>query len=134
MAIDVKNHLAKCAICKETKAPNKVLRPLMGNQFITERPFQQLYIDLLGPYPRSKLGNTFILIILDHFSKFVLLKPNLNGTSAEIVKFIEREVFHLFGIPEIILSDNGKQFVSKQMADLCATYGVKQLFTAIYSP
>lgn len=134
MAIDVRDYVSKCIVCKETKAPNVVLRPPMGNQFVSERPFQMLYIDLLGPYPRSKLGNTFILIILDHFSKFVILKPLRNATTAEIIKCLEKDVFHLFGVPETILSDNGKQFVSKVMSDLCSTYGIKQLFTAIYSP
>lgn len=40
-----------------------VLRPTMGEPFRTERPFQQLYVDMLGPYPRSKDGNTYILIV-----------------------------------------------------------------------
>lgn len=134
MSRDVMAYVSKCSICKETKAPNKILRPLMGKRFRTERPFQHLYIDLLGPYPRSKSGNTFIFIVLDQYSKFVLLKPLRNATSASIVNYLEKDVFHLFGIPETIFSDNGKQFVSKLMADLCKTYGVKQLFTAIYAP
>lgn len=134
MAIDVKNYVSICTTCKETKAPKHVLRPLMGSQFRAERPFQHSYVDLLGPYLRSKLGNTFILIVLDHFSKFVLLKPLRNATSPAIIQYIEKDVFHLFGVPVTILSDNAKHFVSKSMADLCKTYGVKQLFTPIYSP
>lgn len=58
-------------ICKTTKPPNEILRPPMGKQIITQRPFQFVYIDFLGPYPRSKLGNTFAFIVLDQFSKFV---------------------------------------------------------------
>lgn len=64
----------------------------------------------------------------------MLLKPLRNATSVAIVRYLEKEIFHLFGVPETVLSDNGKQFVSKLMADLCKTYGVKQLFTSIYSP
>lgn len=134
MAVQVRNYISNCSTCKETKAPNTVLRPFMGGQFTSERPFQHLYIDLLGPYPRSKAGNTFIFIVLDHFSKFILLKPLRNATSAEIIKFMEKEVFHMFGVPERIMSDNGKQFVSKYMNELCNTYGVKQIFTPLYSP
>lgn len=134
MAVDVQRHIGACIVCKETKAPNVALRPFMGEQFTTERPFEQLYIDLLGPYPRSKSGNVFILIVLDHFSKFVLLKPLRNATASLIVKFLESEVLHLFGVPNSILSDNGKQFVSRIMNDLCKTYGIRQIFTAIHSP
>lgn len=134
MVIDVKTYVGKCEICKETKAPNYTLRPPMGGQFRTERPFQQLYVDLLGPYPRSKSGNTFIFIVLDHFSKFVLLKPIRAATSINLTRYLEKDVFHLFGTPQTILSDNGKQFVSKLIENLCKTYGVGQLFTALYSP
>lgn len=134
LATDVKKYVLACEVCKETKPPNYVLRPAMGQRFSTERPFQQLYVDLLGPYPRSKAGNTFIFIVLDQYSKFVLLKPLRNATTAEIVQYLEREIFHLFGVPETILSDNGKQFVAKLFNDLCKTYGIRQLFTAVYSP
>lgn len=134
MAKDVSKYISNCTICKETKAPNCILRPPMGKPFRTQRPFQQLFIDLLGPYPRSKSGNTFIFIVLDHYSKFVLLKPLRNATSPAIISFLEKDVFNLFGVPESILSDNGKQFISKLLANLCTVYGVRQMFTAIYSP
>lgn len=75
MTAEVISLVNDCDTCKETKAPNYILRPPMGDQIITERPWQHLYIDLLGPYPRSKAGNCHILIVVDQFSKFVLLKP-----------------------------------------------------------
>jgi len=57
-----------------TKAPNKTLRPPMSSQPESSRPFQKLYVDFLGPYPRSTSGNFGIFIVLDHYSKFVFLK------------------------------------------------------------
>lgn len=53
---DVRDYVRNCEICKATKAANMILRPPMGNQAISESPFQRLYIELLGPYPRSKAG------------------------------------------------------------------------------
>ncbi|XP_046805711.1 uncharacterized protein LOC124419599 [Lucilia cuprina] len=50
---DVRNYVRNCDTCKATKAPNFVLKPPMGNPAISVRPFQRLYVDLLGPYPRS---------------------------------------------------------------------------------
>ena len=121
-------------MCKETKAPNIVLRPGMGNQFIVERPFQHLFIDLLGPNPRSKLENAYLLIVLDQFSKFIFLKPFRWATSQSIVSYLDSEFFNLFGVPETILSDNGAQFVSKQFANFLICYGTKHIFTAFYAP
>lgn len=68
---DVREFVLKCEVCKQTKAPNYTLRPPMGKAFTAERPFQHFYMDFLGPYPRSKNGNTTILIVLDQHSKFI---------------------------------------------------------------
>lgn len=85
----------------------------MEQQIATERPFQFLYTDLLGPYPRSKRGNTHILVVLDKFSKFVFLRPIRTATAKEIVGFLTEQVFCLFGVPETIYSDNDVQYKSR---------------------
>lgn len=134
MAAQVYSFVTGCVVCKETKAPNQTLRPLMGQQMPTERSWQKIYTDLLGPYPRSKLGNTMLLIVLDHFSKFVLLKPLRKANSGAIVSYLEDYVFHTFGTPESIVSDNGVQYVSKDFADCLKRYGIRHIRTAIHAP
>lgn len=134
MAPQVVDFVGRCIVCKETKAPNVTLRPPMGRQVTVERPWQRLYIDLLGPYPRSKAGNSSLLIVLDQFSKFVLLKPLRKAGALEIVRFVEQEVFHMFGVPETIWSDNGVQFVSKEFKSLIERFGVCHVRTATHSP
>lgn len=131
---DAKSFVLSCDICKEVKAPSHPLRPLMGKQRIVERPWQRIYKDLLGPHPRSKAGNTHLLVVLDQFSKFVLLHPIKKAIAVNIVPFLELNVFHLFGIPESVLADNGKQYISKMIASLIEKYGIEHITTAIYSP
>lgn len=134
MAKQVAKFVEKCDTCKEMKAPNATLRPPLGKQVTVDRPWQRLYIDLLGPYPRSKAGNTSILIVLDQFSKFILLKPLRKASASEVVRFVEQEVFHVFGVPESIWSDNGVQFVGKEFKGLTDRYGVTHIRTASHSP
>lgn len=134
MAASVRNFVSNCIKCKESKAPNGTLRPLMGRQVLAERPWQRLYTDLLGPYPRSKAGNTSILIVLDQFSKFVLLKPLRKATAKEVCRYLEEHVFHLFGVPESVWSDNGVQFVSREFKSMLTQYGVTHIRTASHSP
>lgn len=131
---DVRSFVNKCTTCKECKPSNQTLRPPMGKAFEAERPFQRLYIDLIGPYPRSKAGNTTIFIVLDQLSKFVFLKPLRKATTAAIIKYLESDIFHLFGAPESIISDNGVQFTSREFKALMGRYGVKQVLTATHSP
>lgn len=134
MATDIREYKRKCDTCKTTKAPNIVLRPFMGDQREVSAPFQRLYIDLLGPYPRSKAGNVSLLIVLDQFSKFVFLKPLKKADTTNIVRFIESDVFHIFGVAESILSDNGVQFLSKEFQSFLKKNGVTHITTATHSP
>lgn len=134
LSTQVRSYINSCSVCKETKAPNMVLRPPMGKAFTTNRPWQNLYIDLLGPYPRSKSGNTNLLIVLDNFSKFVLLKPLRKASAGLICNYLESDVFLLFGVPNIVVSDNGSQFVSREFAALLKRFGIGHVTTAVYSP
>lgn len=134
MAKQVNEYIGSCEICKQTKAPNYVTRPPMGDQIEVERPWQRVYTDLLGPYPRSKMGNTFVLVVLDQFSRFVLMKPLRKATATEVVRFLEQQVFHVFGVPEKLHSDNGVQYRSHEFKKLMTDYAVKHTFTAIHAP
>ena len=134
MANQVLEYVRSCDVCKETKAPNTTLRPPMGKQLSVERPFQHLFIDLLGPYPRSKHGNSYLLIVLDQFSKFVFLNTFRQANAQNIVAYLSSVVFGLFGVPESILSDNGVQFVSKHFTGFLRDLSVKHIFTASHSP
>ncbi|CAD7001899.1 unnamed protein product [Ceratitis capitata] len=133
MSADVKEYVSKCDICRQRKSTNITLRPPMITQYNVQRPFQKLYIDLIGPYPRSKKGNIGILIVLDHVTKYPLLKE-IKYFNANLICDYLKELFSLFGTPEIILSDNGKQFKSQQFNALLTDRGVRHVFTALYSP
>jgi len=98
----------------------------MGRPMTSDRPFQKLYMDLLGPYPRSKEGNIGVLIIVDHLSKFHFLQPLKKFISDKICDYLLRYVFYTFGVPESILTDNGSQFKSGQFEAFLTRFGIAQ--------
>ncbi|XP_070853711.1 uncharacterized protein [Drosophila suzukii] len=115
----------ECEVCKITKTANKNNRPPMGEQRVTERAGQRLFIEFMGPYRRTKAGNSVIFLCLDHFSKFVWLQQMRHAVAAEVIKFLETKIFHQFGVPEFVNSDNGKQFVSQIFGELMTPYGIR---------
>lgn len=131
---DVRKYIQNCSTCKETKSPNQILRPEMGQQSVSCRPFQRMYIDILGPYPRSKQGNIGLLIVLDHLTKFHWLCPLRKFTSVAIQNFLLNHVFHIYGVPETIISDNGSQFRANDFNAFLTKLGITHTYTAIYSP
>lgn len=130
----VRTYVSNCSICKETKHPTKVLRPPMGKYIPVERIFQRLFVDLVGPFPRSKNGNIGILVVLDQVSRFTFLYPVRKFTSKIIVDYLRNHIFNVFGVPEFLTSDNGSQFKSAEFVQFLSQYGVKHLCTAVYSP
>lgn len=133
MVNDVKSYINSCDICKTTKHPNQTMRPPMGNTGETHRCFQRLYVDFLGPYPRSKSGNIGIFVVLDHFSKFPFIHPVRKFTADAIIEYLQ-EVFLTFGVPESIVSDNGTQFKANKFNKLLSHYGISHVYTAVHSP
>ena len=134
MARDTKLYVEKCDECKAIKAPTQILRPLMGDQVLTVRPLQRLYCDFLGPYPLSKAKNTSLFIAIDHFTKFLFLQPMKKASSINVIDFLKNSVFNTFGTPQYLHTDNGKQFLSKEMAEFLELYGVTHVRTGLYSP
>ena len=134
LVTDVKNYITKCQVCKTTKSPTHVLKPPMGGSIRTERPFQRLYVDFIGPFPRTRSGNIGMLIILDHFSKFTFLKPVKKFTSSKVIEILQSDIFNCYGVPEYVVSDNGSQFRSKDFEHFLLKYGIKHVCTAVYSP
>lgn len=131
---DVRDHIRNCDTCKSTKTPNQSLKPEMGKPALSVRPFQRLYIDLLGPYPRSKSGFIGLLIVLDHLTKYHWLFPMRKFTSASIIEYLQKQIFHLYGVPETIVSDNGSQFRANDINAFFTAYGISHIYTAVYSP
>lgn len=134
MAKDVKAYVSLCDDCKIMKSSNQVLRPPMGEAFLTARPMQRLYCDFLGPYPCSKSKNSQLFIVLDHFTKFIFLKPLRAATSINVIDFFQNYIFNTFGVPQFIHSDNAKQFVSAEMQEFFSLFGITHIRTGLYSP
>ena len=57
-----------------------------------------------------------------------------NTTATDIANILINEVSCRYGIPSYILCDNGPQFVSQLLNDVCASLGIKRKFTANYHP
>lgn len=130
----VRQYVNKCHPCKASKPPNYCLRPPMSNFKTTTVPWERLYVDFIGPCPRSKLGHSYALIMIDHFSKFTLIGNLRAATSDLAIDTLKKRVFNLFGVPETIVTDNGSQFTSHKFENFISKFGIKHIFTPKHSP
>ncbi|XP_039311136.1 uncharacterized protein LOC105203193 [Solenopsis invicta] len=123
---EIEEYVKDCEACKTTaNNPNK--SPLIKFQE-AEFPFDRIHIDFAGPFK----GKTY-LIVVDAFTKWpeVFEMSNTN-TESTIEKL--RQCFARFGLPRMIFSDNGRQFVSEEFENFCKNNGIKHRTSAPYYP
>jgi len=135
MKRDALLYVSRCRVCAAHKVDNKQPAGTMGIMKKVCYPFQMLAIDFLGPLPRSTSGNQYILVVVDVFTKYVFLKPFSRATSKKVIKYLEDEIFLVFGVPQTIVCDNGSQFISKEFKAFAERYKVRNIFyNARYFP
>ena len=121
-----------CSECLKSKpVQNKKVGFLSSEP--PKAPMDKIFIDYLGPLPRSKAGNTYMIVGVDAFSKFVWLSPVREATTTQAVKFL-KTIFSSFGIPRNLVSGNAKQFTSKEFHKFCFDSGINHFTTTPYYP
>jgi transposase InsO family protein len=95
---------------------------------------EKLFIDYVGPLPRSKSGNSFLLVCVDAFSKFVWLLPLRQANARLTIIALQNQIFQHFGIPSNLVSDNGPQFMSAEFRRMCFAHGIRHVTTSPYYP
>lgn len=79
-------------------------------------------------------GRLYIIAIIDNFSRKIVAIGVYNRQTAENVVALFKQAIQTHGIPKAILSDNGKQFLSKLFQELCEQSGIKHRRTRPYHP
>jgi len=87
-------------------------------------PFAVWGLDLVGPLQKAAGGYTHLLVVVDKFSKWIEARPIANIHSELAVLFFT-DTIHRFGIPNVIITDNGTQFTSKKFLDFCDRHHIR---------
>lgn len=104
---------------------------------ITDTPstaFEKVAIDIVGPLSKTKRNNEYILIIQDNFSKFSIAAPLQNQLASTVADVLIRRLFCIFGAPKLILSDQGRNFLSSLIKCLAKRFKIKTIRTTAYHP
>lgn len=96
-------------------------------------PWEHVQVDTSVHLPTSADGHTTLLVIIDVFTGFAILRACTSSTAEEIAKELW-DVFCLFGFPKILQSDNGHEFVNDLMRVLVKLSGMEHRFISPYNP
>lgn len=133
MQRDIAKFVRSCESCQRYK-PHQVAPAGEMLVAVPEEPWATVCTDYVGPLPRTKHGNTMLLVFFDRFSKWVELVPQRRATAEGVVKAFRERILARFGAPKVLISDNGNQFTSKILQKYLRDVGVHHQFTAPYCP
>jgi transposase InsO family protein len=78
-------------------------------------------------------GHVYMLVAVDKFTKWVEVALVTTQDSKAAINFIKSIVFR-FGVPHIIITDNGTNFTSKEVKDYCERLGIKLKLASVAHP
>ena len=127
MRKDIVNMAEECRSCtrygKNAKyvIPKKASKPLP----LLSQPGQELQLDYAGPLEDTKGKKTYLLVAIDRYSKFLLVKVTKSTGGKSSVKFL-RTYIDTHGVPKSIRTDQFSGFKGKTMKKYCVDHNVVQ--------
>jgi hypothetical protein len=79
-------------------------------------------------------GRENVMVITDVFSKFTVAIPTRDQTAATTARTLVMSWFMHYGVPQRIHSDQGQNFESELVGELCKIYNLKKSRTTPYHP
>ena len=132
MFVDVQKMCRACPDCQRSVRVLKPKAPLVPVPII-DIPFERIAMDIIGPLPRTKAGNCYILTLMDYGSRYPEAIP-IRQTDSKTIAQALIGLFSRVGIPREILTDCGANLTGKLMSDICRLMDIKQLKTSPYHP
>uniref|UniRef100_A0A3B1K6C6 Gypsy retrotransposon integrase-like protein 1 n=1 Tax=Astyanax mexicanus TaxID=7994 RepID=A0A3B1K6C6_ASTMX len=129
---DVKTWCEQCERCCLRKTPTAGLRaPLVSIH--TNAPLELICIDFLT-VEKSKGGFENILVVTDHFSRWAQAYPTKDQKAETVAKVLWKNFFCKFGFPAKLHADQGRNFESTVVKELCRLTGTQKSHTSPYHP
>ena len=130
MQVEATQHIAKCSRCLKRKSTPQVnpLQPILASQ-----PMELVHLDYLTLEP-SKGNIENVLVITDHFTRYALAYASKTQTAQATARTLWDNFICHYGFPEQFISDQGRNFESDLIQELCKIAGVKKLHTTPYHP
>ncbi|KAG3044413.1 hypothetical protein PC121_g21919 [Phytophthora cactorum] len=95
---DVEKHVKSCPDCSSSKSRPQ-LRGYSPGNVLAERLFQIVSMDFVIPLPKTRRGNTALLLFQCSFTGFVIAKAMSDTSALSVAQVFEECVYRRFGAP-----------------------------------
>jgi len=135
MRKDIRTWLANCPTCQINAHPKKSqqIAPLHPLPAIL-KPFTRWGLDFIGVLPKTKRGNRWLLVAVDHATDWPVVKAVPEATEEAVAEFLYHDIVIHYGCPNEIVTDRGANFLAKTLKRYLNIMGVNHLKTSAFHP
>lgn len=131
---DVSKHCRSCHVCQVVGKPNQPVPPAPLRPIpVMGVPFERVLVDCVGPLPRTKSGNQYVLTMMCASTRYPEAVP-LHTIKAKAVLKALVKFFSTFGLPKFVQSDQGTNFMSTVFSQVMAELKVNHQKSSPYHP
>ncbi len=120
MAIDT--HVAKCVKCARHNGNVQCPAPILDYP-PPDQPWDVVSIDLLQ-LPASHQGSKYLLVCVDHLSRYVVLAPIKDKSAKSIAHTLITYLSCPYSTPRVLLSNNGAESRNKILEEICKQFSL----------
>jgi len=91
-------------------------------------------MDIIRPFTPGKGQVKLLLVGVDYFSKWIEAEPLAIITANQIQKFVWKNIICRYGIPHTIITDNGRQFIDRGLAEFYRNLKIKHITSSVEHP
>ena len=129
-----------CDSCATAKAIKRTVPKVVNSSRKSSGPFQRIFIDLAGGYPKSTGGAKYLIQLLDDYTNFgwtVFLGDKSSPTVVRAFRTWYGSVKQLMGVHgevRCVLTDNGTEWVNEDFRTMLVDLGIARELTAVDGP
>lgn len=129
---DVNNYVKKCKSCQIQKHSNNHVRQPMVITTTPNSSFERISLDIMGPLDIDNYNNKYILTLQCDLTKYVEAYPIDKKETELVARLFVNNFILRYGIPKEIITDQGKEFMSSVMSEVCSLLNIKKLNSTAY--
>ncbi|XP_066965514.1 uncharacterized protein [Macrobrachium rosenbergii] len=131
---DVKKFCKVCDTCQKVGKPNQPIKPVpLSPQIVCSVPFEKVILDCVGPLPKSKNKNQYLMTVMCSSIRYPDAVPLRNISAKTLIPHLVK-IFTQYGIPRIVQTDRGTNFTSTLFQEVMKVMGIKHSMSTVYHP
>lgn len=125
MTSAIRDHVETCDVCR--KFDNKQQKETLVCHDVPSRPWAKVGTDLF------QVEDRHYMVTVDYYSSFMEVDRLEDQTSKEVIKHLKLH-FARYGVPDVLVNDNGPQYTSVQFKQFEKDWGVEHVYSSPHYP